>query len=342
MSFKTRRILGTLMGISLVSMLANSSFATPADDMAAKVATTDFLTPGTPIMVGPTGHFDYMTIDAKNQRVFASHPGTKSLTVVDLAKNTATDMPLGAEVNGVAVDSKDNLFLTAGGGQKVFALDRDTLAQKGELDLPGPGDGICFDKDNDTLYVDNDEDTNLWAVDPVTMKITATITIGKAPEYMRYDSATKMLYQCIKVDNEIQVIDTTTNTVAHTWSLLPLTSPHGLVFDKKSNRLYAACRPGVLAVVDSTTGKTLSTTPIASNVDQIEWDSKMRKIFCPGGGQLTVISLDDNGDAATVGRVAIDPGAHTCTVDNKNHTLWICYAAKDGNSYVQPFTYKAN
>jgi hypothetical protein len=111
--FKFLSTLAAVVGSVLIMGVCSVAFAqapTAADlaALAAKVPTTDFLTVQPKILVGPAGHFDYMTIDTKNQRVFASHPGNKALTVVDIAKGTASDMDLGTEVNGVAIDSVDN------------------------------------------------------------------------------------------------------------------------------------------------------------------------------------------------------------------------------------------
>jgi YVTN family beta-propeller protein len=326
------------------ALLALGSGAALAQDSAAPAApaipTTDMLTAQTPIEVGGAGGFDYMTYDASGYRIFASHPGAKGVAVLDLTAKTTQEIDLGAEVNGVAVDRKDGLFLTAGGGQKLFALDLKTLAQKSELDLAGPGDGILFDSDNDKLYVDNDEDTNCWVVDPTTMKITATIAVHKAPESMVYDGETKRIYHNIKRTNDLQVIDTTTNTVVASYPTAPMVSPHGLVFDRKSDRLFSAGKNHLLVAIDAKTGAVVGQAPLASGVDQIAYDSKLREIYCPGGGALTIVKLDDAGNPTTVGQIAIAKEAHTIAVDRKTHDVWICYPDSDGKSYFQQFVQK--
>jgi DNA-binding beta-propeller fold protein YncE len=306
------------------------------------VATTDLLTPQAPISVSAGGSFDYMVYDHSANRIVASHPGAKGLVVLDLATMTAREIDLGAEVNGVAVDRKDGLFFTAGGGGKLFVLDDKTLAQKSELDLPGPADGILFDSDNGMLYVDNDESTNCWVIDAKSVKIVATIAIHLAGESMAYDSATKLLYHNIKRTNEIQVIDTATNTVTASWPTAPMTSPHGLVFDKKSDRLFSAGKNHLLIAVDAKTGAIVGSTPLASGVDQIAFDAASREIFCPGGGSLTIVKLDDAGNPTTVGQIAIDKGAHTIAIDRATHNVWICYPGTATTSFVQEFTPKAS
>jgi DNA-binding beta-propeller fold protein YncE len=319
------------------------SSAAPAQDAAAPapaISDTDMLTLQTPIAVPAAGSYDYMCFDPTGDRIFASHPGAKGLAVLDLATKTTREIDLGVEVNGVAVDRKDGLFFTAGGGRKLFALDLKTLDQKAELDLSGPADGIFFDSDNDTLYVDNDESTNMWVVDPKTCKITATVAIHLAPESFAFDSATKRLYHNIKRTNEVQVIDTNTNAVVDSWPTAPMTSPHGLVFDRSSNRLFSAGKNDIMVAMDAKTGEIVGQAPLASGVDQIAYDSRLRQIYCPGGGYLTIVKLDAAGNPTTIGRIAIDKEAHTIAVDRETHDVWICYPGSDDKSYVQELTPK--
>ncbi len=319
-----------------------ASLAFTLSPFSAHAQTSAILTPNPPVAVpGTDGGFDYMTADPSNGFIFASHPGAKELVVLNTKDNTAQQIDLQTTVNGVAVDAVDDKFFTAGGGGKLFDLNRETLKQQGETDLPGPGDGILFVPDNDTLYIDNDDGTKIWAVNGKSDQITSTITIDGAPEYMAYDTATKRLFQNIKAKDEIQVIDTTSNTVTASWPTTPATKPHGLVFDPVSNRLYSAGRPNILAVIDAASGKIVQTLPLASNTDQIAFDSKLRRIYAPGGGFITVIGVGNDGTAAVLGQVTVPAKDHTLAVDPNTGNVWISYT--DGTtSYLQSFVPSAN
>jgi DNA-binding beta-propeller fold protein YncE len=296
------------------------------------------LTAGTALAVpGPAGKFDYMTFDPAMNRVFASDPGAKALVVVDVATSLMRTIPLGTEVNGVAVDAEDGKFFTAGGGGVVFQFDRKKMLKMTSLTLDGPADAICFDPDNDTLYIDNDDGTKVWAMNASSDTVVAAIPIDGAPEYMAYDPATKHLYQNIKTTNEIQTIDTTSNKVISTWPTAPATKPHGLAFDPVSNRLLCGGRNDMLAVVDPTNGQVVTTVPLASGTDQIAFDSKLRRLYAIGGGFVTVVTIAKNGTPTVLGQVTAPPGAHTIAVDPNTDTVWISYPQGD-TSYLQPFT----
>jgi DNA-binding beta-propeller fold protein YncE len=308
--------------------------------MVAANAQTAVLTPGTAIAVPGSGaHFDYMTFDGKNNRVFASEPGAKALVYVDVATGKLTQVPLGVEVNGVAVDTVDNKFFTAGGGGKLFDFDRDTLKQNDEVDLGAPADSILFVRSLDTLYIDNDDGTKIWAVNGKTDAITATITIAGAPEYMAFDPKTKHLFQNIKATNSIQEMDATTNAIIATWPTAPATSPHGLAYDPESNKLFSAGKNKTLVEIDATTGAVVNSVTLASATDQIAFDRKLRRLYAPGGGFITVVSIANDGTPTVLGQITTPKGAHTLAVDPNTSTVWISYPADDGSaSFLQPFT----
>ena len=111
---------------------------------------------------GGPGGWDWMLVDAPRHRLLASHPGTKTLAVLDLKTKALTQVPTGVAINGIAVDAADNKLFTAGGGEKVVVFDNTTLAKTGEIALTGPGDDIVLDPKTDTLYVCHDDGAEDW------------------------------------------------------------------------------------------------------------------------------------------------------------------------------------
>jgi DNA-binding beta-propeller fold protein YncE len=305
-----------------------------ADDSAV-------LTPGSVIVLpGPAAKFAYMGADPRHHHIFASHPGSKSLTVIKTKSGKAKEIDLGAEINSVKVDEADDVILAGGEGKKLFALDRKTLAVKASMDLPDEGDDIELDTKSGMLYVDNDEETHVWVVDPRAMKITATIDIPKDPEYMVYDDVTDKLYQNIKSTDETLVIDPETNTVEAHWTIGPAKSPHGLALDSKTQRLFVAGGNSKLAVLDARTGKLLGSVDIGPRVDQIVFDPSTKRVYCPSRTGVLSVVQETEDSASLLANVAIPAGAHTLTVDPSTHDVWISYIDKD-HSYIQSFTVTA-
>jgi DNA-binding beta-propeller fold protein YncE len=310
-------------------LIATLAFQTAADAPAPLVADTPLVVPG------GAGHFDFMNVDAANRLVIASHPGKKSVVVVNLTTNEVKDIDAGAACNGIGVDSKGGRVFAAGPGQTLVRFDSKTWTKTGTLALAGPGDCVQFDSKNGVVYVDNDDGTNLWVVDPDTLKIKATVTIKEAPEYMEFDRTRNRIFQAIKSTNSVQVIDASTYQVVSEWTIGEATSPHGLALDRKAGRIYVAGKNGKLAILDADSGKLLNTVDVVKSSDQIAYDSKLKRLYIPGSGTLQVLQVA--GDNATViGGIPVDKDCHRVVVDSRTNDVWVAYTDAD-NSYVQRF-----
>lgn len=284
---------------------------------------------------GKPGKFDWMMVDWEKRRLLAAHPGAGSLTVYDLQTKEIKELETGA-VNGVAVDPKTDKMFAAGPNKKVVVFNRTTLAKIDEIELTGPADTLAFNSKNGMLYVDEDDGLQVWVIDPKTDKIVRSVTISGAPEYVEYDPVSDRLYQNIKEKNSVQVINPATDKVVSDWSTEPITGPHGLAIDSKTQRLFSAGKNSKLAILDMKTGKVLSTVEIGRGVDQIAFDSFTKRVYCACDGEITVVEETDDG-AKVIGRVTVPEGAHTLAVDPKNHSVWISYSDERA-SYIQRYS----
>jgi DNA-binding beta-propeller fold protein YncE len=296
------------------------------------------LTAQKPILIpGGSGGFDWMLINGRSDRVFATHKGTKSLAIVDLK----TEKPLASvtvgTAQGVAIDRRDNkIFLGDAEEHKIVILDNTTLQKTGEIAVTGPVDDVLYCAKNGMIYADHDDGTDVWVIDPKTEKIVATIKIPEAPEKLEYDRTSDRIYQNIKSNNTVQVIDPATNKVEKALDTAPAVGPHGLAIDGKNQRLFTAGSNGKLVVIDLKTGKTLATVDIEKGVDQIAFDRGNQRIYCACKGFISVLQATDDG-AKLLGNVPTPKGSHTLAVDQKTHAVWTCYF-DDRESYLLKLT----
>ena len=289
-----------------------------------------------PIVVPDSkGRFDFIEVDTVARRLLANHTENKTLDVFDLdSGKLLKHVPTGS-AQGVAVDEKGGKYYVGVSREKVLvAIDAKTLEKTGEVALSGPADDALFCPKNGHVYVCHDDGKDVWVVDPATLKIIASVAIGEAPEVLVWDAGAGRIYQAIKTTANVSVIDPMTNKVEHDWPLQPATSPHGLAFDPGTHRIFAAGGNGKLAVLDSTSGKLITTVAIPGGVDQIAIDPALRRIYCPGGnGMLTVVQETESG-AEPAGEIAIAKGCRSVAVDPKTHAVWLAYAEGD-KSYIR-------
>ncbi len=289
-----------------------------------------------PIVVPDSkGGFDYLQVDEVQRRLLANHTGNNTLDVFDIDTGKLLKHVPTGKAQGVAVDSKAGKYFVSVSREKlVVVINSQTLEKTGEIKLTGPADALVLDPKNDCLYVGHDDATDLWVINTKTEKIVATITIPEGPEFVLYDPTSDKIFQNIKSNDSLLVIDPVSNTVKQIWPTAPAKHPHGLALNTKTHRLFCAGQNGKLAVMDSASGKVITTVDIAPGIDQIAFDQEKQRVYCASStGVISVVEETADG-AKFLGNVKTAPGAKTITVDPKTHAVWIAYADKQ-HSYVR-------
>jgi len=162
-------------------------------------------------------------------------------------------------------------------------------------------------------------------------KVIATIPLGGKPEFGVSDG--HRVFVNVEDTNEIAVIDTHKNVVSARWKLAPCESPSGLAIDRKHHRLFAVCENEIMAVVDATNGKVVTTLPTGKGTDAAAFDDEKQLAFASNGqsGTLTVIHESSPDKYEVVENVATQRSARTMALDTKTHHVFLS-AAKFGDA----------
>jgi DNA-binding beta-propeller fold protein YncE len=297
------------------------------------------LVAGEPMVVPDSkGGFDYLQVDEAQRRLLANHTANNTLDVFDLdSGKLLKHVPTGAAQGVAVVPELGKYFVAVSREQVVVVIDSKTLERTGSIKLAGPGDAIGYNPKNHCVYAGHDDGPHLWVIDTRTEKLVATIDIPDGPEWVLYDASTDRVFQNIKSNDSLLVIDPARNTIKERWATAPAKSPHGLALDAKTHRLFCAGTNGKIAVMDSLTGKVLASINIASGVDQITFDADLKRVYCASrNGVVSVVEETADG-AVSLGDVKTGPGAKTITVDPKTHAVWVAYAQQN-QSYILRLT----
>jgi DNA-binding beta-propeller fold protein YncE len=293
------------------------------------------LVPGPTIEVsGSHGKFDFLEIDAVGRRLLASHTADGTVDIFDLTTNRLLARPATGGAQDITRDPRTGkYFAGVGAEKKVAIIDGQTFAITNTIATDGPCDAMLFDPKNRCVYAAHDDGKELWVINADTEKIVATAAIPGAPEAMVYDPAADRIYLNIKTNDELVVIDPAQNAVIARWPTAPAKGPHGLAFDPKSGRLFAAGNNGQLVVLDVSSGRVIATVGITPKVDQIAFDSGVNRIYCAASETLSVVQPTPEG-AVLLGNVTSFPGAKNVAVDLKTHAVWTTHT--DGkNAYAK-------
>ena len=290
--------------------------ATAADESPYK-----FLTE---IPIGGEGGWDILTIDSPTHRLYLSH-ATK-VVVVDLAKNAVageiTDTP---GVHGFVVAPElQRGFSTNGKEAKVSVVDLKTLSTISKVDTGESPDALVYEPRRGEVYVFNHKGNSVTVIDAKSANVVSTIALGGSPEFAAVDSAAGRVYCNLEDKNEVVVIDTAKHEVAARWPVAPGEEPSGIAFDAAHHRLFAGCHNKMLAILDTETGKVVTTVPIGSGVDGCAFDDATQLAFASCGDGTTTIAKEETPQKFTVVQtLKTEPRARTMALDPQTHRIYL-------------------
>lgn len=274
------------------------------------------------VVLGGEGAWDYLYADPATHRVFISRGS--HVMVVDADGKLLGDIPDTKGVHGVALAPEFNRGYSSNGqAASVTAFDLKTLATIAEIKIPGQGpDAIIFDPASKRIFTMNGRSQDATAIDAKTGDVVGTVPLGGKPETPSPDGAGHVFVN-IEDKSTIVEFDSHTLKVLNTWPLAPCEEPSGQAIDLAHKRLVVGCGNKMMAFVDYTSGKVVSTVPIGQGVDASAFDPSTGYAFSScGDGTITVAKGDASGKYTVVDTITTAPRARTMTIDTATHMIY--------------------
>ncbi|MGA2178335.1 MAG: YncE family protein [Verrucomicrobiota bacterium] len=280
------------------------------------------------IPIGGDGGWDYLSVDSAAQRLYVSH-GTK-VVVIDLARDQVvgeiTNTP---GVHGLAPAPDLGLGVTSNGREnKAGIVDLKTLQTLSKVDTGQNPDGMLYEPGQREFYTFNGHGQSATVIDAKSAKVVATIPLGGKPEFAQADPAAGRVYNNIEDKNEVAVIDTKSHQVVTNWPIAPGEEGSGMAIDLKNHRLFLGCGGSkTMVMMDSTSGKVITSVPIGQGVDANVFDPGTGFAFASCGDGTTTIAHEDTPDKLTVVQtLETQRGSRTMALDPKTHKIYLAAA----------------
>jgi DNA-binding beta-propeller fold protein YncE len=267
-------------------------------------------------IVGVPNHFDHLTPDLKNDRLFVVPEDNKTIEVYNIRTGKFVHSIKGIGVGHSVVYRADidRIFVTDGSDGDLKIFNGTTYALLKTVKLLADSDATGYDPNTHYLYIaDGGLDaklayTFLEIVNTDTGEKVGQIKIdSNRLEAMAVEKSGSRLFLNMTEKNSIGVIDRKKNVVAAVWPLTCKVNA-SVTLDEKNHRLFAACRDGNLNVLDSDTGKVLQNLSIGTGVDDMVFDPASRRIYVtPGDGFVDVFKQIDADHYKPLGKVATGP-----------------------------------
>jgi len=281
------------------------------------------------VKLGGEGFWDYLTYDPDGQRLFITR-GSHVMVVDTKTLQVTGDIPDLQAIHGVALAQEFKRgFITNGGNSTVTVFDLKTLAKLDSVKVGERPDAILFDPFSKHVFSFNARGQDSTVIDPANGKVLGTIPFGSRPEFGVSDGKGK-LYLTLEEKSQIAEIDVNKQSVLTTWPTAPCEGPSAMAFDIEHHRLFIGCDKKIMAVMDSDSGKVITTVPIGEGVDAARFNPNTKEIFMScGEGVLTIIH-EDTPDKYTVRQnLATVKGARTMALDEKNDIAYLVTAQRE-------------
>lgn len=276
--------------------------------------------------LGGEGGWDYLKFDPGTGRLFISRSTHVVVIKADDGKiiGEIADTP---GVHGIALAPELNRGFTSNGGEGTVSIfDLKTLRVLDKVKVGQNPDAILYDPSTRRVFTMNGRSDDASAVDAADGKVAGTVALGGKPEFAVSDGEGHV-YVNLEDKSELLKLDSRKLTVISRWPLAPCESPSGLAIDREHHRLFSGCHDKVMAVVNTDTGKVITTLPIGAGVDAARYDAKTKLAFAScGDGTLTVIHEDSPEKFSIAETVTTQRGARTMALDDATGAVFLVTA----------------
>jgi DNA-binding beta-propeller fold protein YncE len=257
------------------------------------------------------GDFDHFAVDLAGNRMFLTAEANNAVVVMDLKTNKLIHTIPGLEEphSMLFLPAAKQLWVVAGGAANIF--DSDSYAPIETVKLTEGADSSAYDPAKHLFYVAaGGSDAKLTytlieIVDTSTRKKVGSIKVDSANvEAMGIEKNGPKIFANVRDKSLVGVIDREKRTVTSTWPLGDLHGNTPLIFDEANHRIFIAGRkPASLAVLDSESGKIITTLPTAEMVDDMAFDPASKRIYVPCNDFTVVYQQKDADHYEELGRV---------------------------------------
>jgi DNA-binding beta-propeller fold protein YncE len=276
--------------------------------------------------VSGDGGFDYIVFDNSSNRLYVSH-GTQ-VDVLDANSGKAVGKIENTPgVHGVAiVPNLHRGFTTNGGDSTISVFDTETFKTLKTISVPKDPDFVFYDPQTKRVLVCHGDGAAITEIDPEKETVIGKIDLGGGAEAAVVDGKGTGF---VNLEESATVVsfDPKSLAVKQKWPITGCKTPTGLAMDVSKSRLFIGCRSKVLAVMDSSNGKVITTLPIGDRVDAVAFDPDNNLIFASNGdGTVSVVRQKSANEYESVGDIQTQRSAKTMAFDSKTKRLFLAAA----------------
>ena len=260
------------------------------------------------------GDFDHFATDIDGHRLFLTGEENEKVLVLDTASNKLIHTIEDVRAPHAILYRKDlkKMFIVAGDASAVQVYDTDSYKMGSEIKVAIDADSIAYDAATHYMYVVNggrEAHTSyslVSVIDTNSAKKLRDIKINtNHVEAIVLEKSGPRMFLNLTGLGAVGVMDRNKSVLKATWPL-----PVGdklnvaMAFDEANHRLFVVTRnPGKLIVLNSDTGKVVTSLDAVGMVDDMSYDAQHKRIYLAGDGSVDVFAQKDADNYSLLAKV---------------------------------------
>jgi DNA-binding beta-propeller fold protein YncE len=292
---------------------------------------------------GYSGDFDHFAVDLAGNRLFLAAEDHGTLEVFDLKSGAHKQTVHGFETPHSIhyIPALNRLLVTDSGPGMTKLLDATTLKVTGSIILVPGADSIGYDAPRGRLFVvtggkDVGMKTSVLAeIDPANGRTLGEVKFdANHVEAMAIEQHGSHLYINVTDQNYLAVVDKEKHSIVARWPIKEAEQNAPIALDEANHRLFVVTRkPGMLVVLNSITGATVSSFKAPEHCDEVVFDAANHRIYVAGGdGTIGVYEQGDADHYVQLPAVPSARGAKTAVLVPSLNRLYLAVSPGEGKN----------
>jgi DNA-binding beta-propeller fold protein YncE len=290
---------------------------------------------------GVEGRIDHFSVDVPGQRLFVAALGNDSVEILDMQQGERTAEIKGLlEPQGVYYDSTNGrLYVATAGDGKLRVYDGKSLTLQDTIEFGADADNVRYDRETGDVWVGYG-DGGIGIVNSTGKKV-GSIVLGTHPESFKFEENGDRVYINVPKQFGVAVVDRKKRAAVAKWGLGGSFANYPMALNEADSRLFVGCRrPARLVILDTGSGRVVTTLATVGDADDIFYDSDRKLVYVIGGeGAVEILRQRDPTNYERVERITTAPGARTGLFVSAWHRLFVA-APRRGSDSAKVLIYR--
>jgi DNA-binding beta-propeller fold protein YncE len=291
--------------------------------------------------------WDYVTLDPARGYLFIGRRGD-GVTVFDVrTRKVVRNIDKSDDANAVVLIPEFDRGYTINGDGTTTIFQLSSLKTIDRAKVGEDADSAFYDPVTKQLAFTMGDSKKIAFVDAKTGKVVGELPMDSKKLDGTVPDGEGNMFMALRDKNSVAKIDAKERKLVGDWKTAPCEEPTGIAFDKANKRLFVGCRGKnpVLAVLDSDSGKVITTLDIGRGNDGVIYDPATHKVYTSNGIDGNLVIYDQvNADTYKLAEATTTrPYARTMALDPKTKKIYLVTAegtadpSKKINKAVAPF-----